>query len=145
MTSRRDFQVKLEPEPDETEMVVTLNAGTAGDGSAGDQVIWEKPRLARPGREPLLLRDVAAVTTGFPVFREHAFSQIARVLGVAFEARALGRSPSGPLPAALASPYSANSEKVARENKGPSGRRHCATNSRSASLLISAKGSAKSS
>ncbi len=44
------------------EIVLYLSAGDAGDGHEGDLVVWRKPRLEKPGRPPLLLRDVRGLT-----------------------------------------------------------------------------------
>ena len=53
----RTFRIKLEPTPHGA-ISLTLAARDAGDGSAGDIVEWQQPRLEAPGRPPILLRDL---------------------------------------------------------------------------------------
>lgn len=66
---------------------VYLAAGDAADGSAGDEVVWERPRLVAPGRPDLLLRDVRSFVERISVEREQLFQSTSEALAAAWEAR----------------------------------------------------------
>lgn len=90
VNSRRDLQIKLAPAS--SEVTLSLIAGSAGDGSNGDVVRWEKPRLVRPGHLPVLLRDLPAVSRSFAKFRETTLSQTAKILKAAYAAKQTEKS-----------------------------------------------------
>src|SRR5690606_17015343 len=75
----------LQPEP--AEQTLYLVTGAAGDGAAGDTVIWQRPRFERPGRQPLLLRDVRAMSAVIDRLRSDALAATSRYLAAAYEAR----------------------------------------------------------
>jgi hypothetical protein len=80
LTNRHEIRLKL-PEPaDGKEVTIYLSAGTAGDGHAGDVVLWQSPRLVAPGRSDLLLRDVRDVTRDLVARREKLFTSTAKCL-----------------------------------------------------------------
>jgi hypothetical protein len=86
LTSRQEIRLKM-PEPaDAKEVTIYLAAGNAGDGSTGDVVVWQAPRLVAPGRSDLLLRDVRGVTRDLVARRERLFAETARCLAAAAEA-----------------------------------------------------------
>ena len=87
LSPRRDLQVKLEPSDGLAETTLTLSAGAAGDGSNGDAVKWENPRIVRPGKAPILLRDVRSVVDGFARYRQTFFANVSKILGAAFDAK----------------------------------------------------------
>lgn len=62
IVTRQDFSVPL-PVLGENAADVTLwlHVSDAGDGTAGDVAVWEKPRLLIPGRGEVLLQDLRAV------------------------------------------------------------------------------------
>ncbi len=77
--------------PDELpggEVVLRLSAGSAGDGSSGDVVVWNRPRLDRPGRAPLLLRDVRGLSQYLTGRRREVLAATTRYLAAAAEAPA---------------------------------------------------------
>ena len=63
-----------------------LVATDAGDGSAGDFVLWQEPRLVVPGRPTLLLRDAREFIRNATARRERIFSATAKCLSVAASA-----------------------------------------------------------
>ncbi|WLD14893.1 DUF1592 domain-containing protein [Planctellipticum variicoloris] len=54
------FRIKLSPAPEAKEVVLSLAAGSAGEGSPDDRVEWQEPRLEAPGRPAILLKDIRA-------------------------------------------------------------------------------------
>jgi len=87
LTDSRTFRVKIERQKPNEDVTLFLVAGSAGDGTDSDLVRWQRPRLDRPGRSPILLRDVRAVSAAFQRTRRQALSQTAKHLAAAFEAR----------------------------------------------------------
>jgi hypothetical protein len=85
LTARQEVRVKLAPPEGAKEVVLTLAAGDAGDGNAGDFVIWEKPRFVVPGRPDLLLRDVRSFTRVAEARREQLFAAAVPSLAAAAE------------------------------------------------------------
>jgi hypothetical protein len=68
------------------EVVLYLSAGDAGDGHEGDVVVWRRPRLERPGRPPLLLRDVRGLTQYLVARRRETLGATGKYLAAAAEA-----------------------------------------------------------
>lgn len=58
LVARHEMRVKL---PAAGNVTLYLMASDAGDGTAGDKVVWENPRLAVPGRPDLPTGDLPAV------------------------------------------------------------------------------------
>ncbi len=58
LVAQQEFKLKLAAPANGNEIAVYLAAGDAGDGSVGDTVVWQQPRVLIPGRPALLLRDV---------------------------------------------------------------------------------------
>jgi uncharacterized protein YbjT (DUF2867 family) len=58
LVGQQELRVKLSAPTNGNDIVVYLTAGNAGDGPAGDFVVWQQPRLVPTGRPPVLLRDV---------------------------------------------------------------------------------------
>ena len=86
LVTRQDFRVKLPAADANGEVLVTLVSDDAGDGTAFDQVLWERPRIVAPGRPDLLLKDVARVSAELATNRTRHFTQAARCLAAAAEA-----------------------------------------------------------
>ncbi len=86
LVTRQDFRVKLPAADANGEVVVTLVSDDAGDGTAHDQVLWERPRIVAPGRPDLLIKDVARVSTELAANRTRHFAQAARCLAASAEA-----------------------------------------------------------
>ncbi|MBX3412440.1 MAG: DUF1592 domain-containing protein [Pirellulales bacterium] len=80
-------ELKLQIPTIEAGQVVTvyLAASDAGDGAAGDAVVWHHPRLAIPGRPDLALRDVREFVAQLASRRERLFASAARCLTAAAE------------------------------------------------------------
>ena len=88
LVQQQEFKFKLVAPANGNEIAVYLTAGDAGDGSAGDFVVWRQPRLVIPGRPPLLLRDVREFVREMKGRRERIFSSTAKALAAAVEAGA---------------------------------------------------------
>ncbi|GIW92202.1 MAG: hypothetical protein KatS3mg110_0243 [Pirellulaceae bacterium] len=61
------------PIPDKTatsDMTLHLVVLDAGDGNADEFVLWENPRIVRPGQPDLLLRDIPRVTAQLDTWRK---------------------------------------------------------------------------
>ena len=58
LTTSQELRLKIPADTKGHEITLYLAAGDAGDGNAGDFVVWQQPRLVTPGRPDLLLRDV---------------------------------------------------------------------------------------
>jgi hypothetical protein len=58
LVPKHEMRVKLTADRDVTLYLTTTDAG---DGSAGDEVIWENPRLIAPGRPDLPISDLPAL------------------------------------------------------------------------------------
>ncbi len=92
VTDRQEIRLKMPAASEGNEVVISLQAGTAGDGSDHDAVVWEQPRLVAPGRPDLLLRDLRPIAQGFEQRRARIFSSAAKCLAAATEASANGGS-----------------------------------------------------
>jgi hypothetical protein len=57
LTTKQELRFKIPESPTGAEVTVSLVATPAGDGVAGDVVVWQAPRLVAPGRPDVLLRD----------------------------------------------------------------------------------------
>jgi hypothetical protein len=86
LTSRREVRLPVPPATSGNEVVLYLTAGTAGDGAAGDVVVWQQPRLVVPGRKDVPLRDVRDFTLEVLAWRERLLGETARCLTAAAEA-----------------------------------------------------------
>lgn len=70
LVSEHEMRVKLTSDRDVTLYLTTTNAG---DGSEGDEVIWENPRLVAPGRPDLPI-------SGLPALVKHLETQRSRII-----------------------------------------------------------------
>lgn len=106
LVTQQEIRFKI-PAPAAGEPVtLSLVAGTAGDGGAGDQVVWQNARLVRPGRPDLPLRDVRDFTREMSALRSKLFASTAKALAAAEEAARL----PGPIDAdALAAKHAVDS------------------------------------
>ena len=71
---RREFQAALKAPPESEFVTVSLTAATAG-GTGPANVLWEKPRIVRPGKTPVMLQDVRAAAAAFDRHMDETFSQ----------------------------------------------------------------------
>jgi len=88
LQSKQEVKLKLPASVDAGEMTLYLSASDAGDGNAGDFVVWEQPRFVAPGQPPLLLRDVRGVSGELSARRERTLANTAEYLAAAAEAEA---------------------------------------------------------
>ncbi len=93
VASKLEVRLKLNPPGGQTDVVVYLAAGDAGDGPANDWVVWDEPRLVIPGRPDLLLRDVREFVEAMDRRRSEVVSSTARCLAAAAQASAETPSP----------------------------------------------------
>jgi hypothetical protein len=80
IVEQQEFRVKLPAPASGNELVVYLAAHDAGDGSAGDSVVWREPKLVIPGRAPVLLRDLPAFVADLTARRARIFAATAGAL-----------------------------------------------------------------
>ncbi len=83
----QNFREKIEPPAEAVDVTRFLVTGAAGDGPESDVVVWHRPRFERPGRKPLLLRDVRAVSAVIGRLRRETLSATSDYLAAAFDAR----------------------------------------------------------
>ena len=86
LQAKQEVRLKIPASPEAQEVTLYLSASDAGDGNAGDYVVWEQPRLVAPGRPDLLLRDVRDVSRELTARRERIFASTAKYLAAAAEA-----------------------------------------------------------
>jgi hypothetical protein len=86
LTSRQEVRVKIPPPSGGNGSVLYLAASTAGDGSANDYVVWQRPRFVIPGRRDILLRNVRDFTREILAWRERLFTSTEKCLAAASEA-----------------------------------------------------------
>ncbi len=86
------LRLKLPAAGKDGKIVVSLSAGTAGDGAEGDLVHWQQPRLVSTSRPSIFLRDVRAVAFGLDRLRREELPAAGRYLAAVTEAeRARGK------------------------------------------------------
>jgi len=102
VAARQDFRLKIAQPTSGNEVIVYLGAGTAGDASTNDLVVWEQPRLVTPGRPDLPLSEVRAFAREMTARRERIFAATAKALLAVDEA---SRSGDKIDPAALAAKH----------------------------------------
>ena len=100
------FRIKLAPPAGSQVVSLSLQTSDAGERHADDRVVWQNPRLERPGLPPLLLRDVRSFLTRLGVFREQTLRRSADYLAAA---ATVARAPAATL-AAVAKQHQLDSE-----------------------------------
>ena len=80
VVAQQEFRMKLAAPANGNEVVVYLAAHDAGDGQAGDYVVWQTPQLVIPGRPPVLLRDLRAFIDELNLRRQRIFAATAQAL-----------------------------------------------------------------
>ncbi len=88
LVEAQEIRVKLAAEKNADEIVMRLVTRDAGDGSAGDLVDWNRPRLEMPGREPILLRDLRDGLRGLAAKRR-TIADASRYFSAVEDARAM--------------------------------------------------------
>lgn len=87
VTDKQEIRWKVPAAAPGTDTVTLyLAAGEAGDGPAGDVVIWQQPRLVTPGRPDLLLRDLRGFAREMASRRQQLFAATAKSLNAAADA-----------------------------------------------------------
>jgi hypothetical protein len=87
ITARQEIRLKVPASARGKDVVLSLLARDAGDGPAGDVVVWHRPRFVLPGRPDVLLRDVRAFTNQILPLRQRYFEATAKCLAAAQEVR----------------------------------------------------------
>ena len=90
LQARQEVRLKLVPAPGAEEITVYLSASDAGDGSQGDDVVWERPRLVIPGRPDILLRDLRGLADELAERRSRLLASTTRHLAAAAESESVG-------------------------------------------------------
>ncbi len=85
IASRQEFRIKLPAPKQGNQIKLYLAAHDAGDGFAGDTVIWKEPRLTFPGRPSIRLRDVRALVGALTLRRQEVFATTAAKLNAEAE------------------------------------------------------------
>jgi hypothetical protein len=91
IVARQTFRQKLEEKVGENAIKLYLTALDAGDGKAGDSVVWREPKLTIPGRPPVLLKDVQRLAGAVSQQRDHIIAGTAAALGGRNEADPIAR------------------------------------------------------
>jgi hypothetical protein len=86
LQSKQEVKLKPPASTDAREVTLYLSASDAGDGNAGDFVVWEQPRFVAPGQPPLLLRDVRDVSRELSARRDRTLANTAKYLAAAAKA-----------------------------------------------------------
>ncbi|MGV3772243.1 MAG: DUF1587 domain-containing protein, partial [Verrucomicrobiales bacterium] len=86
LTPSQSFKVKLVPPPEGGDAVLYLTINDGGDGSDGDVVVWNRPRLVVPGQPDLLLKDVQEFMAEVSDRKERLFAATVKCLAAAAEA-----------------------------------------------------------
>lgn len=86
VADQQEFRVKLAAPGGSKDVTVYLTAYDAGDGQAGDVVVWHEPKISIPGRPPVLLRDLRAFVDELTARRTRIFAATAKSLLAADEA-----------------------------------------------------------
>lgn len=86
--TRQELRCAVPPAADGAAVTLYLAAGDAGDGAAGDWVVWSRPRLVAKGRPDLLLRDVRDRMRQRLAWRARLFAGTAGALAAADAASA---------------------------------------------------------
>ena len=87
IVARGDLRMKLEAPIGQGDIQLAL--ASRGEG----KLVWEMPRIVRPGSAPLLLRDVRAATLAAGRLQAATLANFAELAAIAFEARRSGVSP----------------------------------------------------
>ncbi len=88
LQSKQEVRLKLTAPADGRDVTIYLAATDAGDGNAGDAVVWQRPRLVAPGQPELLLRDVRGLAGERAARRERTLARTADYLAAAAEVEA---------------------------------------------------------
>jgi Protein of unknown function (DUF1592)/Protein of unknown function (DUF1588)/Protein of unknown function (DUF1587)/Protein of unknown function (DUF1585)/Protein of unknown function (DUF1595)/Planctomycete cytochrome C len=88
LAAKEEVRFKVVAPPGAREVALYLTASDAGDGTRGDVVLWQRPRLVRPGRPDLLLRDVRSLARELAERRDRMFAHATNLLAAAAEAQA---------------------------------------------------------
>jgi hypothetical protein len=90
LTANHEMRVKLTSDRDVTLYLTTTDAG---DGSAGDDVIWQNPRLVAPGRPDLPINGLPALVKHLEAQRERIIASTEQCLN----AMAVGKDEADPV------------------------------------------------
>jgi hypothetical protein len=85
LVDQEEFHLKLAAPTNRQEVVIYLVANDAGDGNAGDFVVWQQPRLVVPGHPNLFLRDARDFIREMSARRQRLFASAEECLVAAAE------------------------------------------------------------
>ncbi len=85
LISKLEVRLKLAAPTNGNNVFLYLNANDAGDGNAGDYVVWQQPRLVLTGRPDLALRDVREFLREMEARRDKISASVVRCLEAAAE------------------------------------------------------------
>ena len=83
LIENQTFRIKLAPPAGSQVATLSMQTSDAGERHPDDRVVWQNPRLERPGLPPLLLRDVRSFLTRLGAFREQILRQTEDYLAAA--------------------------------------------------------------
>ncbi len=86
LSTQQSFRVPP-TEGQDGDVTLYLVAGSAGHESDGDVVVWQSPRIERPGRPPLLLRDLRATSAVMKTKQEETLQHTAGYLAAALDVK----------------------------------------------------------
>jgi len=89
----QEARLKFPADLQGAEVTLYLAAGDAGDGNAGDFVVWREPRLLAPGYPPILLRDARRVIRELTARRDAILAATVPALAAAAEVMAAETQP----------------------------------------------------
>ncbi|MEZ6071145.1 MAG: DUF1592 domain-containing protein [Pirellulales bacterium] len=89
VTSSQGFRIEFDGKGDGDDVTLHLVAASPGGPTSGAKVVWQAPRIERPGRPPLMLRDLRTAVAALEELRRQALPNTAAYLAAAFEARGL--------------------------------------------------------
>lgn len=86
LVESRALTLRLADTDKDGKIVVSLAAGTTGDGADGDLVHWQQPRLVSDSKPPIFLRDVRAMAVGLKRLHDKELPAVGRYLAAVDEA-----------------------------------------------------------
>ncbi|HBN76975.1 MAG TPA: hypothetical protein DD473_14395 [Planctomycetaceae bacterium] len=87
LASQQEFRMKLAAPADDSDVVLYLSAGDAGDGNEHDFALWENGRIVSEGRPDLLLKDLRGVLQQLVRRRDAIALTVPQCLAAAHEAQ----------------------------------------------------------
>jgi hypothetical protein len=90
----KSWQEPVTPMVDQVSLPLNLvegkNLTLLASGSDANEALWEKPRIVRPGKSPILLRDVRGMSVAFERYRQELFAHFDALMEAAFSGKGEG-------------------------------------------------------